>query len=144
MYGRLGDFVSTAIGIKLSSDPVILNSIAALLFVITVIVFMALFVRLYLGVMVTHPDRSYALGADFRAKTDATENERPGFTDYYGLTDRETLVLFHITNKLTNKEIAAELFVQESTVKYHVKNILRKTGCSNRKELCALYDGYEQ
>jgi DNA-binding CsgD family transcriptional regulator len=40
----------------------------------------------------------------------------------------------------TNQEIAAGLFVSESTVKFHVTNILRKTGCRSRNEVLALYD----
>lgn len=142
MYGRIGDFISTVIGIKLSSSPIVLNSITAIIFVITVIVFLAMFTRLYLGEMAVQSGNYYTQISSGR-NLPRTANSSVGFSDYYGLTDREMLVLYHITNKLTNKEIAAELFVQESTVKYHVKNILRKTGCANRKELNALYDGYQ-
>ena len=141
MFGRIGDFISTVIGIKLSSSPIILNSITAIIFVITVIVFLALFTRLYLGEMAMQSNNFYAEMAS--NEQSANSETSIGFSDYYGLTDREMLVLYHITNRLTNKEIAAELFVQESTVKYHVKNILRKTGCSNRKELLTLYEGYK-
>ena len=139
MYGRIGDFISTAIGIKLSPTPIILNIFAAIMFIITVVVFLTLFIRLYLGNMTMH-----AIGNDQADSQASPETVRQGFSVHYGLTDRETLVLFHITNKLSNKEIASELFVQESTVKYHVKNILRKTGCSNRHELCSLYEGYQK
>lgn len=142
LFGRLGDFVSTLIGIKLSSSPIILNAITAIIFVITVIVFLALFTRLYLGEMDANTGKFYnRISADNRSSDN--KDSSIGFSDYYGLTDREMLVLYHITNRLTNKEIAAELFVQESTVKYHVKNILRKTSCTNRKELLALYEGYK-
>ena len=139
MFGRIGDFISTAVGIKLSSTPIVLNIFAAIMFIITVVVFLSMFVSLYLGNMTMH-----AIVSDRVGVQTSSETVRPGFSDHYGLTDRETLVLFHITNKLSNKEIASELFVQESTVKYHVKNILRKTGCSNRHELNSLYDSYNK
>ena len=142
MIGRLGDFVSTLIGIRLSSLPVILNAITAIIFVITVIMFSALFTSLYLGEIAKNNNKYYTRISSDNSLSDDTDTSI-GFSDYYKLTDREMLVLYHITNRLTNKEIAAELFVQESTVKYHVKNILRKTNCSNRKELLALYEGYK-
>lgn len=139
MFGRIGDFISTAVGIKLSPTPIILNIFAAIMFIITIVVFLTLFIRLYLGNMTMN-----AIGNDQDGAQTSYETVQQGFSDHYGLTDRETLVLFHVTNKLSNKEIASELFVQESTVKYHVKNILRKTGCSNRHELNSLYDNYNQ
>ena len=37
----------------------------------------------------------------------------------------------------TSKEIARRLFVTEATVKFHVHNILAKTGFRNRAELAA-------
>ena len=44
------------------------------------------------------------------------------------LTDREMEVLRLMCKHLTNKEIADELFISESTVKYHKSNMLAKTG----------------
>lgn len=49
-----------------------------------------------------------------------------------------------VLDERTNSEIAAELFVSEATVKYHVRNLLRKTGCRNRLEILALYHGATQ
>ena len=39
----------------------------------------------------------------------------------------------------SNGHIANHLFVSEGTVKFHVKNILRKMGARNRAELTAQY-----
>ena len=39
----------------------------------------------------------------------------------------------------TNAQIGDALFISENTVKYHVKNILQKTGCKNRGDLQAKY-----
>lgn len=50
------------------------------------------------------------------------------------LTSREFEVLELIVEGLSNKEIAAQLFVTESTVKTHVSNILIKLDAKRRTE----------
>jgi DNA-binding NarL/FixJ family response regulator len=50
------------------------------------------------------------------------------------LTSREQEVLNHLAEGSTNKEIAAELFITERTVKFHVSSILSKLGAGNRTE----------
>ena len=54
-----------------------------------------------------------------------------------GLTPREVEVLRLIANGKSNQEIADELIISFNTVTNHVKNILGKTGCSNRTEAAA-------
>lgn len=55
------------------------------------------------------------------------------------VTRREAEVLNLIVKGESNGRIAQQLFVSEGTVKFHVKNILRKMGASNRAELTAQY-----
>lgn len=50
------------------------------------------------------------------------------------LTEREKEILFFIVEGLANKEIAKKLFLSNSTVQFHVSNILSKLGVSKRTE----------
>ena len=55
------------------------------------------------------------------------------------LTRREAEVLEHLVRGEANAQIARSLVVSEGTVKFHVKNILRKLNVSNRAEATAYY-----
>ena len=55
------------------------------------------------------------------------------------LTARELEVLALMARGQTNAAIAKALVVQEGTVKYHVKNVLRKTGARSRADAVARY-----
>jgi LuxR family transcriptional regulator, regulator of acetate metabolism len=55
------------------------------------------------------------------------------------LTPRELDVLRLLARGETNLEIARALMVREGTVKYHVKNILRKLGATSRADAVARY-----
>jgi len=50
----------------------------------------------------------------------------------FGFTDREEMVVKNLAKGLTNKEIASQLSITESTVKAYIKQIMRKTKCSTR------------
>jgi DNA-binding CsgD family transcriptional regulator len=60
----------------------------------------------------------------------ATETTAPGI----GLTRREREVLALLVEGHTNRRIADELFISESTAGVHVSNILGKLGVSTRTE----------
>ncbi len=51
-----------------------------------------------------------------------------------GLTERETAILKALARGLSNDAIGKELWVDEQTVKFHLTNIYRKLGVSNRTE----------
>lgn len=53
----------------------------------------------------------------------------------YGITRREFEVIHSIFQAKSNKVIAMELHVDESTIKRHTHNIYEKTGCRSRVEL---------
>jgi len=50
------------------------------------------------------------------------------------LTPRQTAVFSHVKEGKANKVIAHELGMSESTVKVHVRNIMRKMGATNRTQ----------
>lgn len=55
-----------------------------------------------------------------------------------GLTERELKVLGLLARGLSNRDIGAQLYVSETTVKFHVRNIMRKLDVSSRAE--AVYE----
>ena len=67
-----------------------------------------------------------------------SEERLSAFIQKYEMSSRETEVLNLITGGASNGEISAKLFISENTVKFHVRNILKKTGCANRTELLAM------
>lgn len=57
----------------------------------------------------------------------------------HSLTPRELEVLRLLVRGMTNLQVAAALMVREGTVKYHVKNILRKLGATSRTDAVSRY-----
>lgn len=55
------------------------------------------------------------------------------------LTQKELLILQQIAEGKSNKEIAANNFVELSTIKTHINNIYTKLGATNRKEAIRAY-----
>lgn len=52
-----------------------------------------------------------------------------------GFSEREREVLALLVSGVSNKTIAEKLNLSVDTVKYHLKNLLSKTGCRTRTEL---------
>jgi DNA-binding NarL/FixJ family response regulator len=65
--------------------------------------------------------------------------EGPDPSGAEALTARELDVLRLLARGQTNLEIAQALVVREGTVKYHVKNILRKLGATSRADAVSRY-----
>ena len=55
------------------------------------------------------------------------------------LTDRELDVLQWIATGMSNKQIAAQLFISEETVKVHIRNLLRKLNVHSRVAATVLF-----
>ncbi len=84
----------------------------------------------------------YAVAGQSRLSPEATQVlvqgiKEPKSTDF-DLTDREKDILALMAEGLPNDEIASRLVVSQSTVKFHVSNILSKLGCTSRTEAVAM------
>jgi two-component system, NarL family, response regulator LiaR len=66
-----------------------------------------------------------------RMQPEAAQSQAAAAAD---LTDRELLILQALARGLSNDAIAKELWIACPTVKFHVRNVYRKLGVSNRTE----------
>lgn len=124
LFGRVGDALGVLGFLLLGVRPAVLIIISAGMFAVTIVGFLLLYQRLYTPAPL--PERS----------------ERERFEAYarkYDLSSREREVLQLILDGYSSQEIAAKLFVSESTVKFHIHNLLKKTACANRVALIAQY-----
>ena len=116
--GRLGEAVGTVGAAVFTGAPLIILS--GTVFILVVVLFFPLYQKLY------HP------------AADPGELEKRRALQYmtgFGLSAREQAVFSLIMEGMSNGEIAAALHITESTVKFHVSNIFKKTGFANRSEL---------
>ena len=111
MFGRIGDAAGNLTGIILKDKLIPLVTVSSICFVATFIVFFLLYNRLYMPVPEPLPSQEERLNA---------------FIQKYELSLRETEVFNLIREGATNGEISARLFISENTVKFHVRNILKK------------------
>jgi DNA-binding NarL/FixJ family response regulator len=81
-------------------------------------------------------DGTGVLGADVLKKLTATEN--PALEQ---LTPRERDIARLVAQGLTNKEIAAHLFLSEGTVRNNLAVVMEKLGVANRTQLGMAYYG---
>ncbi|MGW1293099.1 helix-turn-helix domain-containing protein [Streptomyces sp. NPDC002533] len=73
----------------------------------------------------------------FRPTAVPVPSQRPGRAHDPALTAREYEVVSLVSKGMNNSEIAGALYIAESTVKFHMSNILQKTGFRNRGQLVA-------
>lgn len=92
----------------------------------------------YEGNMLIHPDIARKL-AGFLQPVARQEISRAEPLAAYGLTKAERAVVTSIAEGLTNKEIAAKLFLSEGTVKNYITDILGKLGVRDRTQIAILY-----
>jgi DNA-binding CsgD family transcriptional regulator len=120
LFGRIGDAVGSIGGMLLEQNRYLLVSASTVLFVITVFLFFNLYHKLYEPVLSQEQNEEKLLSI---------------FELHYGLSPRECEVFSLMIKGRSNSEIAGDLFISESTVKFHVKNVLKKTACENRTGL---------
>ncbi len=56
------------------------------------------------------------------------------------LTDAERSIIPLVAQGLTNRQIADRVFVEPSTIHWHLKNIFRKLGIQDRTQLALIAD----
>ena len=133
MWGRLGDAVGSAIGISLSAKSMALIVLGSIMFAVTVVMAFYIFQRVYAPT---------SIGASSEASMTVDE-KMASYSVYHDLSAREKEVLPLILEGHSNSEISGMIFVSENTVKFHVRNILKKTGCANRQELAKSFQLYK-
>lgn len=126
MFGRAGDVVGALTGICLVNQTSLLVILAAILFIVTIFVFFVFYQKMYFPIL---------------SEEKNTELLLEEFSRKYELSPREKEVFSLIKEGLSNAEIASNLYISDNTVKFHMKNILKKTACSNRTELITLFKG---
>jgi len=63
-----------------------------------------------------------------------------GETGVPSLTKREHEIAALVTDRMTNKEIAADLFLSEKTIESHLRNIFFKLGASSRVDVARAFE----
>ena len=124
LIGRIGDAAGEVLCLALSGHFLILVGTAALLFVASMLLFLHVYRVLYFPV----PQKQKSEQEIFIQ-----------FSESYNLSAREREVLRFLLEEKTNQEIADELCISDGTVKYHIHNLLQKTGCPNRLKLISTY-----
>lgn len=122
MAGRLGEAVGT-FGVSFFTGRSLVAA-AAIIFALIIPLFLQLYQKLYAVVPCSE------------------KMEQQHFTEYvsyFGLSAREQEIFALIIEGMSNAEISGELYITESTVKFHVGHILKKTGFTNRSSLITDY-----
>ena len=119
MVGRLGDAIGSELGIALTKYPIILVTTCFIAFMASMFLFINMFSKLYIASV---------------PSIRTLEEKLLDFQSQHQLSAREMEVLKLIVDGRNNTEIADDLFISYNTVKFHVRNLLKKTNCSNRAE----------
>lgn len=125
LAGRIGDILGTLGGLLFGDNAIRLVAVTGATAILAILFFLKIYQKLYMPAPTGEQVDQLRLGR---------------FESQHGLSIREREVFRLLISGSTNQEIAGRLFVSESTVKFHVTNILRKTGCRSRNEVLALYD----
>ncbi|MDO5156485.1 MAG: LuxR C-terminal-related transcriptional regulator [Eubacteriales bacterium] len=130
--GRLGEATGAYFGLMLTEHHIATIVTLSLLFILISILVYTINMA---SVVITETEMSVAVETESQPSL--------SFEEFYDLSKRECEIFDLILKKASNPAIAESLFVSENTVKFHVKNILHKTDCKNRKELIQKAEAYQ-
>ena len=82
------------------------------------------------GNVIFHPEVATQL-----LTTSTPSKKAINFYEQYRLSDKELTIIREIAEGLSNKEIAAKLFLSEGTIKNHITNILFKLELRDRTQI---------
>ena len=145
---RIGEPIGASLGTAFSSSPVVLITFTSIAFVAAVFCSAALTKSLYLTTSGYSPkkdetNKDTALEnipqKNQAGDLDNEEEKYAAFASKYSFSSRELEVFREVLKGSTNSKIAENLFITENTVKFHMKNLLKKTGTANRTELNELF-----
>jgi DNA-binding CsgD family transcriptional regulator len=122
LMGRLGEAAGTLGAALFTGTPLVV--LTGAVFMLVIVLFFLLYQKLYTPMV------------------SAEEMEQQRLTEYahrYGLSAREQDILSFIVKGMSNAEISGALYITESTVKFHVSNIFKKTSFGSRLALIADY-----
>ncbi|HHT24111.1 MAG TPA: hypothetical protein GXZ76_01130 [Clostridiaceae bacterium] len=122
LFGRLGEATGTlAVGLFTGTMLIV---ISGAVFVLVIGLFFVLYQKLYISV--TSPEK--------------LEQQRfVAYTTYFGFSAREREIFALLIRGMSNAEIAGELYITESTVKFHIGNMFKKSGFTRRSEFITDY-----
>jgi DNA-binding CsgD family transcriptional regulator len=89
------------------------------------------------GALAVSATAGWGTSLDIRLPLDPPAVPEP-LVEHASLTSREREVLRLVATGARNHDIALELGVSDNTVKFHVSNLLRKSGAHTRSELASL------
>lgn len=122
LAGRLGEAAGTVGAAVFDGAPLIILS--GINFAIVIGLFFLLYQKLYNTL--TSPE-------------EAEKRRQMEYVNRFGLSGREQEIFSLIIQGMSNTEISNALYITESTVKFHVGNIFKKTGLGSRLALIADY-----
>jgi DNA-binding CsgD family transcriptional regulator/MFS family permease len=122
LFGRIGEAAGTLGTLLFAGTPLIV--ITGAVFVLVTVLFFMLYQRFYTTV----------------ATPEELEEKRfAEYSAHFGFSVREQEIFTLIIRGMSNAEIAGTLYITESTVKFHIGNIFKKSGFARRSELITDY-----
>jgi len=137
MLRHVGDAIGTSLYLALEARPIALIVVTTGLLVVTMALFFMLYQRLFVPAALVQDS-----GGATTPQAEGVPSERAVFDRFaarHELSLRERDVLRFVLAGKSNAEVAGELHVSERTVKFHVSNLLKKTGCKTRVQIVDLY-----